>query len=280
MNFRKLDEFQYKHPVLAFPISVIKKYGDDQAGSYAALLTYYGFLSLFPLLLIVTTALQIVASSQPALQADIVNVITGNSSVLGEQLSDHILGIHRNGLALIVGVLFLLYGSRGVASAFRSGINNLFGVPLNRMQGFPQSLVKDLSTVIFGGLGFIVVAGITGTVAAVGNGYLPHILSYVAGILVSYLLLRFLISYVLADKVDIREIRLASIISAVGLVVMQIVGAYILAHVLKNLDVLYSYFAISLGLIFWIYLQAQVVYYAVEMSIVKRRRLWQTKIIN
>ena len=46
-----LDRFQGSHTILAFPVAVIKRYGDDQAGKQAALVTYYAFLSLFPLLL-------------------------------------------------------------------------------------------------------------------------------------------------------------------------------------------------------------------------------------
>src|ERR1039458_889564 len=48
-----LDRLQQSRPWLAFPIAVWKKFGDDQAGNLAALIAYYGFASLFPLLLAV-----------------------------------------------------------------------------------------------------------------------------------------------------------------------------------------------------------------------------------
>ena len=46
------DRLQRKHGVLGFPYAVIKKYGDDAGARQAALITYYGFLSIFPLLLL------------------------------------------------------------------------------------------------------------------------------------------------------------------------------------------------------------------------------------
>jgi len=52
-----LDDFQQRRRWLAFPVAVVKKYGEDQAGQKAALLAYYGFLSLFPLLLVAVTVL-------------------------------------------------------------------------------------------------------------------------------------------------------------------------------------------------------------------------------
>ena len=40
-----------------FVIAVIYKYADDQGGYLAAMITYYAFVSLFPLLLLLTTVL-------------------------------------------------------------------------------------------------------------------------------------------------------------------------------------------------------------------------------
>jgi membrane protein len=280
MNFHKLDDFQYRHKVLAFPVAVLKKYGDDQASNHAALFTYFGFLALFPLLLVATTVLQIVASSHPTFHADVVRALTGNSSSLSYQLSAHIQGLHRTGIALIVGIVFLIYGARGVASAFRNAVNSLWGIPHDHMLGFPQSMIKDVATVVFGGMGLIIGVGITGTVAALGHGMLPRLLSYWADFIILALALNVLFRFVLVNKIEKSDTRFAAIVGAIGLVALQVIGGYILARLLKNLDALYSYFALSIGLMFWIYLQAQIIYYSIEISLVKSRKLWPAKIIK
>src|SRR5215211_2083056 len=46
---------QRGRPALAFPVAVLKKFGDDRASQLAALIAYYGFFSLFPLLLVFAT---------------------------------------------------------------------------------------------------------------------------------------------------------------------------------------------------------------------------------
>lgn len=78
----------------------------------------------------------------------------------------------------------------------------------------------------------------------------------------------------LPASVAVREFRIAAISATAGIVILQLFGGYVLLHILKNLDALYSYFALSLGLISWIYLQVQVVYYAVEGVAVKHHSLW------
>jgi uncharacterized BrkB/YihY/UPF0761 family membrane protein len=63
-----LDGYQRRHRWLGLPIAVVYKFVDDQGGYLAALITYYGFLSLFPLLLILATVVGFVLPGAPALQ--------------------------------------------------------------------------------------------------------------------------------------------------------------------------------------------------------------------
>ena len=51
----RVDAAQQKHRVLGFPLAVLYKYVDDQGGYLSALITYYAFVSLFPLLLLSST---------------------------------------------------------------------------------------------------------------------------------------------------------------------------------------------------------------------------------
>ena len=62
------DRLQRRHGLLGFPYAVIKKYGDDDGGREAALITYYGFLSVFPLLLLGVGVLSRVLADNPELR--------------------------------------------------------------------------------------------------------------------------------------------------------------------------------------------------------------------
>src|SRR5713101_2986857 len=58
---RAADEFQQQRAWLAFPVAVWKKFGDDQAGNLATLIAYFAFVSIFPLMLVLVTVLDIVS---------------------------------------------------------------------------------------------------------------------------------------------------------------------------------------------------------------------------
>jgi len=274
----KIDNWQLQHHWSALSYAVIKKYGEDESGRQAALLTYYAFLSLFPLLLVLTTLTSVIASNQPALQHDIIRSTTNYFPVLGSQLSNHINGLHKNGLALVIGIAFTLYGSRGVADVFRRGVQHIWQVPKAQRPGFPKTILNSLVIIVVGGFGFIVASISTGLAAAAGHGPAFRLLSVAVNLFILFWLFTFLLNICLPRHVPIKDTRAGALAAAFGLVILQALGGYLLSRELKSLDALYSYFAIALGLLFWIYLQAQMLYYAVTLAAVRAQRLWPRSI--
>lgn len=274
-NFiQKIDHYQQRHRLPAFVVAVIKKYGDDEAGHQAALLTYYAFLSLFPLLLVLTTLIEYIPVSHNELQASVVKGMTNYFPVLGSQVSAHVSTLHKNGLALAIGLLFTLYGARGVADAFRTSIQKLWNIPKSKRDGFPKSTLKSLGIILIAGVGFVVASISIGLAAAAGQGLAFRLLSILINLIVWYGLFILLINISLPRHVPFTETRTAALTAAIGLVIVQLAGGYLLKHELKNLDALYSYFALALGLLFWIYLQVQVLFYSLEIAAVRSQKLW------
>jgi membrane protein len=277
----KADRFQEGHRLFAFSLAVIKKYNEDSAGRQAALLTYYSFLSLFPLLLILTTITDVVVGKNPHLHNTIISGLTSYFPLLGNQLAAHVNRINASGLAVAVGVLFTLYGTRGVANVFRHGMQDIWDVPKKERDGFPKSLLKSIALVVIGGIGFILASIIAGYAGSSGHHGLPiRLLAIVINMALLFMLFNFLINFSLPKHITIKDIWVGAVVSAIVLVILQSAGGFILARELKRLDALYSYFAVSLGLLFWIYLQAQVIYYSAEIAVVKSKNLWPRSLKN
>jgi YihY family inner membrane protein len=271
---QRIDSFQRRHRLLAFIFAVVKKYGEDDAGRQAALLTYYAFLSLFPLLLILTTLTEYLSVNHSELQADIVKGATNYFPVLGTQLAAHVNTLQKSGFALVVGILFTLYGAHGVADAFQRGVQQLWKIPLADRDGFPKSTLKSLGIIVIAGVGFIVASISVALVAEAGHGGVFRLLSILINLVIWSTLFILLLNISLPRHIPFKETKVAALTAAVGLVILQVLGGYILARELKRLDALYSYFALALGLLFWIYLQVQVVFYSLEIAAVRSHGLW------
>lgn len=268
------NAFQQKHHFSAFGFAVIKKYGDDEAGKQAALLTYYGFLSLFPLLLILTTLTDNLIGTNTHIGNAVIKGLTNYFPLLGSQLSSHVHSLHTDGLALITGILFTLYGSRGVANAFTSSVQRIWLIPDKERPGFPKSLIKSLVLIIVGGGGLLGASVIAGLTSSAGHGLVFRTLAILVNMLILFCLFSFLLNFSLPKRVTLADIWLGAVVATIGLMILQSLGGYILAHELKHLSALYSYFAVALGLLFWIYLQTQVIFYAIEIAIVSSQKLW------
>ena len=97
---------------------MVYKFVDDQGSYLAALITYYGFLSLFPLLLLLVTILGFVLHGDPHLQAQAAEL--GAGPVPGDRqpaARERARASRAAALALAVGIVGTLYGCLGAAQA-------------------------------------------------------------------------------------------------------------------------------------------------------------------
>lgn len=87
---RWLDARQQRTPLLAFPFAVLKKFGDDRAGGLAALMAYYGFIALFPLLLLLVTLLGLALRGNASLQRRVLESALSDFPIIGDELRTNI----------------------------------------------------------------------------------------------------------------------------------------------------------------------------------------------
>src|SRR6266516_3462032 len=129
-----LDRRQQRSPRLAFVAAVIKKFSEDQGGQLAALIAYYGFVSLFPLLLVLVTVLGFVLQGHPSEQQRILNGTFGQFPILRDQLKLH--SLSGSSVALAVGVVGSLLAGMGVTGATQNAFNHIWSVPFKHRPNF------------------------------------------------------------------------------------------------------------------------------------------------
>ena len=121
--------FQRRHAWLGLPWAVVRKFGDDQAASKAALMAYYALFALFPLLLLLTTVLGFVLPGNPGLHARLIDSALGNFPVIGDQLRSTVHPLQGNTVALAIGIAGTLYGGFGIGTAAQNAMNAVWNVP-------------------------------------------------------------------------------------------------------------------------------------------------------
>jgi len=273
---RAVDRAQRQRPWLAFAVAVWKKFGDDQAGNLAALVAYYTFASLFPLLLVFVTVLDLVLRGDPALRDQLLNSAFGQFPVIGPELRRSINSLNQTGAALAIGLVLTFLGARGVANAMMNALNTVWEIPLARRPGFPWDQLRGIGLILVVGIGIVTTSTLSGLAA--GASVLPGPVAAAGALAVSFILNVgvFWLAFRLATVRDVstRELFLGALLSAAMWQVLQTLGTWIVGHQLAHASSLYGVFGLVLGLIAWLYLQAQFTLYAVEVSVVRSHKLW------
>ena len=271
-HLHALDHRQQRSPRLGFVAAVIKKFGDDQAGQLAALIAYYGFVSLFPLLLVLVTVLGFILQGDPDEQKRILDGTLGQFPLISDQLRLH--SLSGSGIALAIGLIGALLAGLGITNATQNAFNRIWSVPFKDRPNFLTARLRGLRTLVILGT-----MSIVSTVAAGFVGTSSHAAAdVIVGVLVAFVinLALFMTAFKLltAAEVSVRELAPGVIVAAVFWQLLQHLGGYYLDHVLKRTTPLYGIFALVLGLLAWLYLGAQLTIFAAEINVVRARRLW------
>ena len=278
------DRFQRRHTVIGFPIAVAYKFFDDQGGFFAAMLAYYGFVSLFPLLLLLISISGFVLHGDPGLQHKLLNSALRDVPVLGQELRDNI-HIEGSGLGLLVGLVGTLYGSLGLAQACQTVFNRIYSVPRNARPNPLRSRWRSLRLLPLLGLLLMVTSALSALPqrASLGSFSLgPGLHAAALGLSIVVNIVLFLLAFRLltAQRPPVREIIVGAAVAGVAWQGLQYLGAIYLTDKFSHASEVYGVFGIVLGAITWIYLEALVVVLCAEINVVLHRRLWPRALLT
>jgi membrane protein len=132
-----VDRLQQRLPGLSFVVGVWKKFSDDQAGNLAALVAYYAFVSLFPLLLILFTVLNIVLRDHQHLQEQVISAALTDYPGFGSLLQNSVKSFNETGPALVIGVILTVLGTRAWPTRSRTPSTRCGRCPGRTVPAFP-----------------------------------------------------------------------------------------------------------------------------------------------
>ena len=256
----------------AFPFAVIKKFSDDQAGGLAALMAYYGFLSVFPMLLVFVTVLGFVLRGHPGLQDRLLSSALVEFPVIGDQLKFD--GLTGHWWVLVVSILVSVWGAKGVAAATQDAFNTIWNVPFAQRPGYPAALARSFGLTAIMGLSVLVTGLLSGFGDSGGHPVAQRVGALVLSGLLSIGLFILAFRLAIAGQVPTRDLLVSAIVSAVLWQLLLALGKLLIEHQVRHSESLYGVFGVVLGLVAWLHLQAQITLLAAECDVVRVRGLW------
>ena len=260
-------------------VGVIKKFGDDRCSALAVMLTYYAFVSIFPLLLVLTTILGFIGND--SLSRNIIGTTLQQFPVFGQQIGkDAAHPLSGNGFGLIVGLLGTFYGSLGFAQAAQHAMAEVWNVPGVRRSGFFPRLARSVILFSVLGVGLAAATVVSSLVTLTGQPGVTRVLAFVGALILNVGLYLAAFRILTPKVIESKRLVPGAVVGGVGYSILLTLGAALIQHQLRHSEALYGQFAFVLGLIGWLLLVSQLSLYAAETNVVLARRLWPRSIVQ
>ncbi len=273
----RIDATQQRFRPSAFAFGVVKKFGDDRGGALAAELTYYGFLSIFPALLILTTVLGFVGNRE--VSKSVIGSTLSQFPVIGQQIGKNVTHpLPGSGLGLVFGLLILIYGVLGSTQASQHAMAQVWNVPAVARPGFFPRLIRGLLFFVALGVGVAASMLLSGLVTVAGQSMITRVAGFVGVVVINIGLYVAAFRVLTPAPVSTRTLAPGAVVGGVGYSILLGIGTALVQHQLRHAQAVYGQFGLVLGLMAWLALVAQISLYAAEVNVVLARRLWPRSI--
>ncbi|WP_300679748.1 YihY/virulence factor BrkB family protein [Nocardioides sp.] len=279
-----VDRAQRRFPPIGFPLGVIYKFFDDQGNYLAAVVTYYAFIAIFPLMLLATSILGFFLQGNPKLQEELLNSALSQFPIIGDQLGRPE-SIQGSTGGVVAGSLAAVYGAMGLGQAIQNTLNTAWSVPRNSR---PNPILLRLRSLIFlGTAGLAVLAiSVVSTLGANTQVFGPHIdanlrwLIVLATVLLVGTMLTLLFRLGTARNHPLRSAAPGAFTMAVLWQILQWGGTVYVDKVINGASGMNQTFATVLGLIAFIYVAAVMGVLSIEVNVVIVRHLWPRALLT
>ena len=267
------DRLQREHGVLGFPYAVVKKYGDDEGGRQAALITYYGFLSIFPLLLLGVAVLSRVLADHPDLRRRLITEIVPQA--LRPTIEHSLATLPTSAIPFAAGLIGLLFSGTGVVFSAYQTLNHVAAVRHRLRASFISRYIRVFAVLAALMAGALPTGALTvGATALPGQPAVQRAASVLGSALVVFTVLLFGAKVLLARPAPVRALWPGAVVGAVAVTIVLTVGAPLLARLVTKAGPVYGSFATVAGMFALLYLVGQALVYAAEVAAVRYARLW------
>ena len=277
----RVDDFQRRHPVVGFPLAVVYKFFDDQGNYLAAILTYYAFVAIFPLMLLGTSILGFVLGAKPEWQQEILDSALAQFPIIGDQLGRPE-GLRGSTPGVAFGALAALYGALGLAQSLQNAMHVAWSVPRNARPNPVYARVKSLVLLTTAGIGLLSVS-IVSTVASTTTAFFDEgarwFLTLVTVVVVG-LGLTVLFRFAATGQHSLRRAAPGGFALSVMWQLLQLGGALYVSKVLVGTSAMTKTFGLVLGLVGFLYIASVMAVLAMEVNVVLARRLYPRALLT
>jgi membrane protein len=227
-----------------------------QSATGTYVVTYFGFISLFPLFLVFTTILGFVLQDDQQLQEDIVDSALANLPLIGDTLASTPGELEGSVTALVVGLVLALWTSMKAFVALQRALDNIDEVPLDERHRFAEVRLRALAAIAVVGLAQAGGVAISAVAAASSLPAYSRILLFLATALLNTAVLAATYRALTSTRFSWSTVLPGAVLAGVAFSLLQVAGTAVIARTQANAAGVYGDFATVIALLAWLSLHA------------------------
>ena len=248
----RVMELRGRHVAIDVIVDTLDGWRRHISGRNASVLAFFGFLSIFPLLLAATTILGFVLEGNEDLQQRIIDGALADIPVLGQQLEADPTSLRGSWWALIIGLGAALWSATKAFVALQGAQDDIWEVPVDHRDAMPQQRGKALLGLVFIGAAQVGSVVITTLVNAAGLPVGGRLALLAATAAINICVLAAMFRYLTAAEPTWRDVWPGAVVAGLVYSALQYFGTGIVREITNNASDTYGQFALVLGLVTWL----------------------------
>ncbi|WP_232678948.1 YihY/virulence factor BrkB family protein [Nocardioides sp. R-C-SC26] len=271
----RLQSLRERHPALDHVFSMNERFGTAQGSQQAGAVTYFAFLSFFPILALAFFVVGYISTIWPDANDSLVSAIDSVlPGVVGERETQLSLDDVRSfsGFAGLIGLIGVLYSGLGWVSALREALTVMFDLPPTEQPSWIVGKLRDLAALALIGVVLLVTVAVAGFVGGFSAdivdwlgfgselGWVVKVLVLLVGLAANVVLFFAVFKLLTEPDLPRRSLWQGAVLGAIGFEVLKQFSGLLLSS--TKGQPAFQAFGIALILLVWINYFSRLVLYA------------------
>ena len=278
-KMERVDQAQQRHEKLGVAAATIKKYSEDQSSNLAAMIAFWAFFSIFPLLLFGVTILGYVLPS--GTRTTVLHHVASYFPLLD---TSTLHGLTGSWWPVLVGLLTALWSGTSVTRTTEQAFNSVWEIRQVDRPGFADKLKHSLLALATIGAGLVVSIIVssyaTGQGTGINLGWWGRLIGFAISIVLDVGLFLLAFRMLTSKDVGFRDVLPGALLAGGSFWVLQEISSFIISNRLQSAQGTYGNFATVIVMLWWFYLEAQITLLGAQLNVVLKERLHPRSLVG